>query len=388
MNSRNVSVCSRSVFCVVLCWLPASFLGVAVAAANPFAGYSLTDSLDLPPGTSVFAPLSDGRIIALLGDTILIETAPASGDFQTRGALPDADIAPFGAAFLQVSPSGDRFAVGNNGGATFANYQIGVFNVSTLDGEWYAANHFSAAWVDDTHLAVTAGDFTTGQVTLLDFGSPNPQAPLNPIIIANIGGASGGVALDAFGNLYTGNGFKTVGPSATGAVKTFGLTAWQGALQTGIPLDFETQGTLVVDILSATSLGFDDSGNLHVAGGDFDAFKVDFAALVHADVVTAALAGNGPADINDPTQVRRLDPDASDDFNFYTIGFDPAMRRLMLRSFGSDTVYSYTDPNTAVPTTSFWGLVVLAIALLILGTVQSASRYRDRCAVQLMAGRR
>lgn len=388
MNSRSFGVCGWSSLIVVLCWFPVSFAGVAAASVNPFAGYTLTDSFALPPGTSVFSSLSDGRIIALLGDAVFIETAPASGDFQTEGTLPDADIAPFGAAFLHVSPSGDRFAVGNNGGSTFDNYQIGVFDVATLSGEWFVANHFDAAWVDDAHLAVTAGDFTAGHVTLLDFASPNPQAPLNPIIIDNIGGASGGVALDTFGNLYAGNGFMSAGPSETGAVKAFGLADWQSALQSGIPLDFETQGTLIVDILSATSLGFDDYGNLHVAGGDFAIFKVDFAALVHGDAVTAALAGNGPADINDPTEVRRLDPDANDDFNFYAIVFDPVMRRLMLRSFGADTVYSYTDPNAAVPTVSFWGLVTLTIALLILGKLQAANRYRSLCTVELTAGGR
>lgn len=388
MNNRKVSGYRWGLLAIALCWFSGSFVDVAAASGNPFAGYTLTNSFDVPPGTSVFSSLSDGRVIALVGDTVFIETAPASGDFQSQGTLPGADIASFGAAFLHVSPSGDRFAVGNNGGATFDDYQIGIFDVATLNGAWLAANHFSAAWVDDARLAVTAGDFTTGHVTLLDLNSPNPQTPLNPIIIGNIGGASGGVALDTAGNLYAGNGFMTTGPSETGVVKAFGFSEWQNALQTGIPLDFETQGTLIVDILSATSLGFDDAGNLHVAGGDFDIFKVDFAALVHADIVTAALAGSGPADINDPTEVRRLDPDPSDSFNFYTIGFDRVMRRLMLRSFGSDTVYAYTDPNAAVPTVSFWGLVALAIALLILGKLQSANRYRERLAVRLMAGGR
>jgi len=159
------------------------------------------------------------------------------------------------------------------------------------------------------------------------------------------------------------------GPSGTGMVKAFAMSDWSNSIGTATPLDFEVDGLEIVDVLSASSLGFDAEGNLHVAGGDFDLPKVDFVALVRSSTVTSALAGSGPADINDTSQVRRLDPDNVDNFNFYSVCYSASQRRLHIRSAGSDTVYSYIDPSQPIPTVSTWGLSVMLLSLFTMATL-------------------
>ena len=151
--------------------------------------------------------------------SVFRETAPGSRAFTNLGVLPGADVPSFGVAFVRVSPDGSKIAVGNNGGASFGNFQVGVFTIASLTGTWFSANHFDAAWIDNRFVAITAGSFGSPSfVTALDSSSPNPASPSNVTIVDDIGGASGGVALDGAGNLYAVNGFASGGPSSTGAV--------------------------------------------------------------------------------------------------------------------------------------------------------------------------
>jgi hypothetical protein len=295
-----------------------------------------------------------------------VETAAGNGIFALQGTLPAADIGSFGASYLRVSADGTRIAVGNNGGVSFANFEVGIFEFPALTGVWFTAESFDAAWLSATHVALSAGDFSSGIVTALDITSPDPGNPVNPTIIAGIGGASGGVALDGEGNLYTGNGFAAAGPSGTGAVKAFEAASWQAAVGGGPAIDFETEGTLVVDILSASSLGFDAEGNLHVGGGDFGEPDADYAALVQATAVAAALGGEGAADPNDPSEVRRFDPDDMSSSNFYAVGHSDVTRELYVRDAGP--LYVFATSTASVPATSTWGLCVMTLLTLSAGS--------------------
>lgn len=316
------------------------------AGASAFDDYALTGSFPLPAGASEFGVLADGRLITLVGADVYEESTPGLRSFALEGTLPGMDVPGFGAAFVSVSPDGTRLAVGNNGGASFANFQVGIFDVATLSGDWFSAAHFDAAWYDDDHLALTGGEF--GQpsfVSMLDVTSPSPSSPLNPTVIENVGGASAGIAFDTAGHLYTGNGFAGAGPSGTGYVKAFDPAAWAPALAGGSPADFESGGILVADVLSANALGFDAEQNLHVGGGDFGAGDTDYAALIGAAALADALAGGGPVDTADPASVRRLDPDMVSDFNFYDVDYNDATGELYVRE--GQTVYVYAVPEPA-----------------------------------------
>jgi len=359
---------ARQVWCGLFVGVTALSAWPTRAQADAFARYQLSGGFELPAGTDVFDVLADGRVIALVGDTVEVETALGSRTFMGRGPLPGADLPFFGAAFLRVSPDGTRIAVGNNGGGSFGDFKVGVFDLATLSGEWFVAGHFDAEWTDDTHLAITSGDFVNPSVvTVLDVASPDPSDPSNPIVVNNIGGASGGIAFDAAGNLFTGNGFTSTGPSGTGAAKAFPRATWMAALSGGPVIDFESDGVLVVDVLSASPLVFDNEGNLFVGGGDL-APDADFVALVRGSAVAAALAGAGPVDPNDPAQVRRLDPIPGNDFNFYLADFNRVTGEIYVRDFGDDTVHVYRD-GTSIPTVSEWGLIVMSLLLLTTGTL-------------------
>ena len=321
------------------------------------------------PNALLMDTLPDGRLVVLAGTEVHVESDVASRSFDLLGELPDADLSDFGAAFCRVSPDGTHIAVGNSGGASFVNYEVGVFNLKSLTGTWFTANHFDAEWIDNTHLVLTAGEFgSPATVTVLDAASPDPMNPINPVIIENIGGASSGVAFDADGNLFTGNGFASTGPSTTGAVKGFPRAEWMQALGGGPIIDFEAAGALVVDVLSASPLAFDGRGNLLVGGGDFNIAEVDFAALVRASTVRAALMGAPPADAGDPAQLRRLDPDADNDFNFYAVNANPVTNELyLLDAFASPNVYTYAVATPQVPTASTWSAIVATLVLICAG---------------------
>ncbi len=328
------------------------------ARADAFSDYGLVGSFDLPGSYPLFDVLNDGRLVALTAAEVLVEDCIGARTFTSLGELQGADMPDsWSAAFLRVSPDGTRLAVGNGGGASFANFQVGVFSLAGLAGDWFGVNHYDAEWIDDTHLAMSAGVW--GQpsvVTALDTTS-NPGSPANPTLIENVNGSSAGVTFDANGNLYTGNGYAGGGPSETGWIKAFSSDSWMPALSGGAAVDFEAGGVLVADLLSAGSLGFDTDGNLHVGGGDFlGGSEQDNAALVRGSVVVGALGGGGPADPNDLAEVRRFDPDVSSSGNFYDVNCNAVTGELYLRD--GATVWSYAVPEPA-------SFVLLAAGLMI-----------------------
>lgn len=347
--------------------LAALAYSAGLARADAFSAYALQRTFALPAGASSFDVLPDGRVVTMVNASVFAETAPGAGAFASLGALTGADVSagPYATAFLRVSPDGTRIAVGNNGGAAYANSQVGVFALSDLAGQWFPAAHYDAAWIDDRQLALTAGTYgQPSRVTALDtLGSA--LSPVNPTLVDNIGGSSAGIAFDGAGNLFTGNGYDGPGASGTGWIKAFTPTDWQAALSGGAAADFEAGGVLVGDVLSAGALGFDADGNLHVGGGDFGDGQVDFGAVVHASSIAAALAGGGPVVASDPLAVRRLDPDADNPFNFYDVNFNAATGELYLRE--GTTVYAFVAPEPAT-----------AALLLLAASAVGARRRKER----------
>ena len=326
--------------------------------AEAFADYTLAGSFSLP-ASGVYDVLGDGRLIALDGADVYVESGVQSRTFEYLGTLPAADMPDpqyMGPAFVRVSPDGTRIAVGNNGGLTWTNYQVGVFSINGLTGDWFTADHYEAEWVDDTNLSLTAGTFGPTAVTVLDTSS-NPSSPTNPTVVTNIGGCSAGITFDALGNLYTGNGFAFGGPSDTGWVKGFSYSAWSGALSGGPIVDFETDGELVADLLSAATLGFDAEGNLYVGGGDlYGGTDNNYAGLVSSDAVSDALAGLGAADPLDPSEVRKFDPDAGSGSS-YDVNYNAITGEMYLREGSS--VYAYVVPEPATAALLVMGMMLV-----------------------------
>lgn len=344
------SMCAlRTTMCVVMASAAAS-----AASAVSIGDYSLQGSFSIADTDgAVFDTLPDGRLVTLNGAEVLVESAVGSRTFNSLGTLPAADLPSNqfgfgGAAFVSVSPDGTKLAVGNNGGAAFNNYQVGVFELNNLaGGTWFNADHFEATWFNNSQLAMTAGVLNPTNVSLLDTTSPNPANPNTTLLVNNIGGASAGIAFDAAGNLYTGNGFQFAGPSPTGAIKAFDAAAVTDAIA-GSVIDFENSGTLVADLLSASSLGFDDMGNFFVGGADQFSGDPDFgyAALASTTAVADALVGNGPVDPLNTSELRQLDPEGSASAT-YDLAFSAATGQLYLRSGG--TVYVYVpEPSSLV----------------------------------------
>lgn len=328
---------------LVVVWAGGTWMMPSSSLADAFQGYGLTESFTLPAGAGPFTTLADGRVLTIVDDELFVENAAGSRTFASLGVLPDADIPFFGAAFIAVSPDQTKVAVGNNGSSTFVDYSVGVFDLDTLTGDWFTANHFVAVWLDNTRLVLAASDFFAGSsVTVLDTTSPDPMNPVNTVLVGNKGGASGGVAFDADGNLLAANGFTNLGPSGTGAIKVFAEADWMAVLSGGPALDFELSDTLILDVLSGTPLVFDDEGNLIVGGGS-DPPDSDFLAVVRASAVADAIDGAGPIDPNDAASVRRLDPITTSDANFYDTVFNAALHELYVRDFGDANVYVYED---------------------------------------------
>ncbi len=239
-------------------------------------------------GPTLFDNLSDGRIVMVTtqlddpfdttGDAeVFVETSLGSRTWQSLGDLTLAAGGQWyatGGAFLEVSPDGSRIAVGDN---SLSTQHVGVFatadllsvGAAAMSIDWYTAPHSTAAWYDNRYLAVNRGDFSTSQVSLLDTDSPVGSS-INTDIITGVGGASSGLTFDVDGNVYVGNGFDTQpGGSETGDVRQFLAADWQNAWSTTTPLNFELDGTLYASMLSASSLEFDNEGNLFIGGSDF-----------------------------------------------------------------------------------------------------------------------
>jgi hypothetical protein len=339
-----------------------------------FSSYQLTGSFTMPGATVAFDSLPDGRIITIVGTSVFRETSSGSRSFTNLGTIVG-DIPSYGVAFLRASPDGTRIAVGNNGGVSFGNFQVGLFTVASLNGAttgtWFPANHFDAAWVDNQYLALTAGDFgSPSSVSVLDTKSPNPASPSNVTVVDSIGGASGGIAFDAAGNLYSANGSAyTGGLSGTGAVYAIRSASWRGALSGGTPVHFDTQGIPIVDLLTGDPLGFDSAGDLVVGGGNkFTApFDDNYFAIVRANAVAQALAGAGLISTSDTSKVMKLDPDLVATDDTYAVNVNRARSEIYATADGSTTYVYHGTPPASVPALPPAILALLGVVLVLAG---------------------
>ena len=290
------------------------------------ASYVPQSHFSMPGPGFNFDVLVDGRLMGISGNELFMETGLGTRIFKSQGPLPGLKTGPYGPSFLKVSPDGSRFAVGDGKG------NIGIFNMADLSGKWVAMCHLDAQWADDAILAVTHGEF--GEPSQVSWVDVVAQKASPAILIQNIGGAPAGIAFDSQGNLFTGNGFKSVGPSGTGTVKYFPRNLWQSAMNSHTPLDFETQGQVIVDLLSGSSLGFDHQGNLYVGGSDAfgEGKDVNFAALITRGALDEAIRNNVPIDPANARAVHRLDPDRQNATSRYTLNFNPVSRELYLSS--------------------------------------------------------
>jgi hypothetical protein len=312
-----------------------SFAPQSEAASTPNPAFDNYGSsfrrVDLPPssGGSFFTvgdALPDGRLLSSTGDGVYLETGVGSGSFELVATL---DTGLFGGApdpaFLRISPDGSRIALGGGFGKPLAVFNTAELGTAATPGfigagnaDHFAVNHFDAEWMDNSQLALTAGIFGNPSfVSLLDVTS-DTLAPVNPVIINNINGASGGITFDDAGRLYTGNGFGSGGPgSETGFLKVFDPSDWAG----GSPTDFETTGVFIGDVLSASSISIDPDGNLFVGGGDFAEGQTGYLGVINELAIKSVLGGGGPLDINDPLSFSRLDP-LGTGFGFFGSGFN------------------------------------------------------------------
>lgn len=322
------------------------------ARADVLGAYELTGTFALP-AASPFDALPDGRLVTLHGTDLYAETSAGSRVFDRVGTLAGMDVGSYGAAFVRVSPDGTHLAVGNNGGSSYANYQVGVFDLGNLAGTWFPVAHFDAAWTDNSQLALSAAAGASSKVTVLDTAS-SPTSPHNPTVVSNIAGASAGITFDAAGNLFTGNGYASGAGSSTGTIKAFSASSWMAALSGGQPADFEAGGTMIGRILSATSLGFDAEGNLHVGGGDFGSGAFGYAGLADYSAVQRALAGGSPIGSG---EVQHFDPDLTNPYNFYDVNYSHVTGELYVREGAS--VWTYAVPEPAA------GLLLLALGVLV-----------------------
>ncbi len=310
-----------------------------VAQASAFETYGGSyRAISMPPiGPGSFDvvgdALPDGRLVAVTGNEFFVESGVKTGVFSLAGSIdPGAIGGATDPSFLRVSPDGSRIALGAGFGKPVVVFDAADLSVSApplLDAssaDIFNVNHFDAAWQDNANLAITFGDFgSPSSVSLLDTSS-DPLAPINNVVISNIGGGSAGVAFDGAGRLFTGNGFDTEpGGSETGSIRAFDPAEWM----TGA-VDFEVGGIEIAEILSSASLSFDLDGNLFVGGGDFGGGDLGTLAVVNTDAIDLALGGMGVIDILDPTQVRRLDP-RGDGFGFFGSVFNDVTSELYIR---------------------------------------------------------
>ncbi len=302
------------------------------AAQNSFDGYTPVGHYATPTGGAfqdAFDAAPDGRVLFLAANDVYLETAPGSRRFKLLGPLTGEGAPVLFPAFIRMRPDGDAFAVGNSAG------RVGIFDIRRMNGTWFSAAHYDADWFDAQHLCIREGV----TVTLLDTQS-SPGAPVNPVLIENCPIAAG-IGFDDDRNLFTGNGYNGPEPSDTGWIMYFSYERWSGVLNGDPVVDFEEEGILVADVLSATSIGFDEDGNLHTGGGDFDTGDLDYVGLISGAAVAEAVGGGDPADPENPADVRKLDPDGGDPQNWYDATFSRSRQEMLVRDSATSNTYVY-----------------------------------------------
>ncbi len=330
-------------------WARAGVMSIALLVVGGTAlagipGYQLVGTYELPAGAGALDALPDGRLVVMVGDQIVSQASLNGDAFVPLGSVPAGLIGSFGAAFLSVSPNGQTIAIGDNQAGSGAQNVL-LLDASALNSggptvpALVAAPNYHAHWADDSTLYVTGvADFSSpGVVTRIDV--PTITSATAWTVVTGINGASAGVVTDGT-HLYTANGFDFapgVG-SETGHVRAFSLASLP-TKDAGLPVDFESAGVLVADVLSGSPMGMDPFGNLLAGGGDFGGGDSGYAAVVSAGAIAAALAGGAPATGADGLML------APAGAQFYTAMFNRGTDELLVWAFGDPTVYRYAIPS-------------------------------------------
>lgn len=350
---------------------------------------NLAQRFSIPPalqegGAEKMNLTPDGRVVSVDSTGVVsLETQLGSGEFQTLGELPEGDFSIYGPSFIAVSPDASLLAVGNNGGESFDNPQVGIFELDDIEqGRWLDGRHFAGYWWDNQHILITAGEFgSPSEVVVLDTQSPLASVPKRTQIVAGIGGASGAVILDKEENLWTANGFRSTGPSQTGAVHRIERQAWQAVFNETQPaLNFETQATPVARALGASSLAIDVQGNLWVGGSvTFGSDpETGFAALFQSSQIDAVLSGEREAlDSRVDADLIKIDTDPELEGQSYAVFAAPNRSGVLLREASTLNVYAYSfNSNQPTPAPVLGGFGCMALLGLGLGAL--ARRRNER----------
>lgn len=345
--------CGRA--CALAAAGAAVLMGTAVAEAA-IPPYTLVGSFPIPAGPWDVVPAGPdaGKLIAMQGDTVVLQSAVNGAGYAAVGSVAAETVSGFGAAFVRVSPSGDRIAIGDN---RFPGVQrVHVLDTGTLSTNGPSATvsviapNYEAAWASESTLYVTGAlDFSTKAGLWRVNVGPTLSATQ---VVSDIGDASGGVAVHG-GRVYTGVGFDFApAPNTTGVIRSFDL----GALGAAASSVVFSSGAFVGDVLSALPLGFDAAGNLLVGGGD-SAPENGHAAVI--DLVSGARLNLAPAGAQ-----------------FYGVRFNFVTNELLVSdAFGTGMVYRY-----AVPAPGALGVIGLAGVIAARRRRRGARGEEVRCA--------
>ena len=255
----------------------------------------------------------------------------------------DPSVAFLDTPLLAISPSGGKVAICI--GINYTEYYLLVFPTTRLLNStpalmqdaavWKSARLFGVAgiaWASDNLLAINRGDWTNSYIEMLTPGSSVTRA------IMTIPGASGDIAFDGDGNLIAGIGYLT---GRTGELRMVPYRSWQQVLAgTRGAVNFDSEALLLArGAGSASSLGVDGEGNLHVSGSDMSVGKYGTVYLLRNDVLARVLAGGAPAKMDNPRECRLLSPDPAKD--------DYAM--VVLTNPVNDELLVVWIPNEALP---------------------------------------
>lgn len=303
-----------------------SLVGLAAAAVP---NYQLVGQFAKPAGAWDVRP--DGRLVALAGTTVVVQTAVNGPSYAPVGSVPagSVNLAGGGASFVALSPDGSTLAFGDNVFSAAGRTHLLSTAALTVAGPTPTASvvapNYDAKWASNSTLYVAGAGGPTPVVTRVTAG-PTPTATT---VIDQIGDGSGGVALRG-ARLYTAIGYDSSFVT-DGTIRSFDLTALGAAAS---PVAFST-GQLHGQILSAASLDFDGLGNL-IVGGFGSLAVVDLQTMQRVDLAPVGASG------------------------FYGGRFNAATGEILVTDFTDGRVFRYAVPAPGGAAVAAVGLATLA----------------------------
>jgi hypothetical protein len=152
--------------------------------------------------------------------------------------------------------------------------------------------HIQATFRGPHQLVFSQGEtfgVLTGSVEMLNLATGSQIT-----LVANVPGDPSGVSFRK-GNLYVGLGLGQ-DQARTGEIRQFDRRDVTRAIQTGVPLDFDTESTLITQFLSGGDLPFDSQGDLFVGGGDFFGVTGSFGFFAEFDTKNGEVTKFDPTD--------------------------------------------------------------------------------------------